>query len=99
MLVDVCVSHKTHLRSVQVGNACVKEGNTHVNGEGLQQWAFVRSEPCKLRNSQSISNFTFLTNITVSRGNVTKILFFRPLCIIMFISNYTNCICVFVNEL
>lgn len=28
---DVCVSHKTHLFPVQVGNACVKEGNTHVN--------------------------------------------------------------------
>lgn len=27
---------------------------------------FVRPEPCKLRNSRSVSNFTFLANITVN---------------------------------
>jgi len=49
------VSHKTHLRSVQVGNACVKEGNTHVNDEGYN--TSVRSEPCKLRSSRNILQF------------------------------------------
>jgi hypothetical protein len=64
VLADVCVPHKAHLLPAQVGNACVKEGNTHVNGKGYN--TSVRSEPCKLRNSQSISNFIFLADITVN---------------------------------
>lgn len=99
VLVDVCVSHKRHLRLVQVGNACVKEGNTHVNGEGYN--TSVRSEPCKLRNSRSICNFTFLTNITVSACKYKDVFLFiffvhcSLQCLLLiiqiaFVSSWTN---------
>lgn len=70
VLGDVRVSHKVHLLPVQVGNACVKEGNTHVNGEGYN--ASVRSEPCKLRNTTEISRILSFSPILLqTRGIVT----------------------------
>jgi len=48
VLGDVRVSRKAHLPPVQVGNACVKEGNTHVNGEGIQR---LGGDPNRARTS------------------------------------------------
>lgn len=68
----VYVSHKTHLFLAQVGNACVKEGNTHVNGKDYS--AAVRSEPCKLRNGIPVSRILpFSPILRRTRGDVTRV--------------------------
>jgi len=57
VLGDVRVSRKAHLPPVQVGNACVKEGNTHVNGEGIQR---LRGDPNRASCTGTVSDFTAL---------------------------------------
>lgn len=48
-------SRKPHLRLVQGGNACTKEGNTHVNGRSCDTG--IRSQWYKLKTNENDANF------------------------------------------
>jgi len=104
VLGDVRVSRKAHLPPVQVGNACVKEGNTHVNGEGIQR---LGGDPNRAENQSrtgTVSDFTALARKRARNAlrNASRVIArgtrrHKPRvvtgCRLVFIFNYTDCTC------